>query len=238
MGRMGRRKGSSMTMKFEARIERAKLFLAEGRLVQRAWQKEAEGRHLACLLGALGLDINSSADCPADLMPAWAAELLPTVFDALPEDQVAPFAARFYPALEGMHGKDDATWRRVQVDVLIASLEIALPHDKASVVQPVLDLLHREKSGGPVTPKEWAWAARAARAAAAAAWAAWAARAAAAEAAEAAAEAEAAEAAAWAARAAEAAAGAARAARAAARTYLTIGAALLDAMEREGKHHD
>ncbi|MUO70085.1 hypothetical protein [Agrobacterium vitis] len=149
------------------RIERLSTFAAEGRIIRGVWHRTAEdGRELACLLGALGSDISSSADCPADVMPRWLAGLTPSIDDNTSEEAWSGIIARYAAASKRWHALDGAAWRRVQVEVLISTLEIAMPHDTENVVKPVIDLLLREQAGDTPTQDEWAEAAAAARAAA------------------------------------------------------------------------
>lgn len=54
-------------------------------------------------------------------------------------------------------------WARISMRTRRKALEIALPHDKHAVVQPVLDLIDCELRGETVPTKEWAtrsWATR------------------------------------------------------------------------------
>jgi hypothetical protein len=74
-------------------------FLEEGRLVQKTWDDEREGRHVACLLGAAG-GFKSTSECPASIMPRWLAECTVTLFDGLAPADVAP-VAKHYGALIG-----------------------------------------------------------------------------------------------------------------------------------------
>ena len=85
-----------------ARIEAAEqmtAFARDGRLIQNAWHGEREGRELACLLGAIGPEVKSPEDCPASVMPAWLAHLLPTLFDGVRPERAADFGLRFAAAL-------------------------------------------------------------------------------------------------------------------------------------------
>lgn len=165
-------------LNIEERFDRAEAFAREGRLIQGVWHKINKGRKLACALGAFGDDIDDPDMCPAEIGPEWAMRLIVPMFDGLTGVALADFTRRYVPALRGMRGKDGAAWRRVQVEVLLASLRVALPHDRSNVVQPVIVLLEREKCGGTVGADEWnaaaaraAWAAGSAAEADAAAWA-------------------------------------------------------------------
>lgn len=79
-----------------------KLFAAatEGRLVQQKWQTtDAQGRHVACMLGSFHAGIDAADKCPGSVMPGWLAEVIPQIFDNLPPDQVrSPVRASRWPS--------------------------------------------------------------------------------------------------------------------------------------------
>jgi len=152
-----------MTLTIEQRFDLSASYVADGRLMQRGWHRNDNGRELACMLGSFGQDINGPSDCPADLMPPWMAHLIPRLFDGLAPAETLPFARRFGPALRGMVGATDAQWRRVMLKFLRAALVVALPHDRHGVVRPVIDLIDRELRGDVPSEAEWAAAAREAR---------------------------------------------------------------------------
>mgnify|MGYP000922471772 CR=1 FL=1 len=152
-----------MTLTLEQRFDLSASYVADGRLMQRGWHRNDDGRELACMLGSFGQDINSPGACPADLMPPWMAHLIPRLFDGLSPTETLPFARRFGPALRGMVGATDAQWRRVMLKFLRAALGIALPHDRHGVVRPVIDLIDRELRGDVPSEAEWLTAAREAR---------------------------------------------------------------------------
>jgi hypothetical protein len=218
------------------RIEQAARAHAEGRIIQGAWRRKEPGRELVCALAAFGPDINSASDCPADLMPAWLAELVPTLDDGVSASDVPWFSGELIARANRWGALDADAWGRVRNRFLAAAIRQALA--AAEKVQPtprpdywdkVQDacgqMITALETGRPVTEAaEAAWVARVA--AAEAAWAARAAAEAAAEAAEAA----------WAAEAATEAATAATAARAAAEAawaYRDLAQALFDAIETE-----
>lgn len=59
--------------------------IAEGRIIRHAWtRREDGGRQMLCLLAALSPEVRvaeTSAACPADVMPAWLAALTPVLND-------------------------------------------------------------------------------------------------------------------------------------------------------------
>ena len=68
-------------------------YLAEGRLIQKGWHTEREGKHMACLLGAAGF--SSIRECPAELMPQWLAACTVTLFDGLAQTDCPQIARRY-----------------------------------------------------------------------------------------------------------------------------------------------
>jgi hypothetical protein len=87
-----------MSLRIEA-AERMAEFAREGRLIQNAWHGERNGRELACLLGAIGPGVFDPSDCPAEVMPAWLAHLLLTLFDGVRSERSVEFGLRFAEAL-------------------------------------------------------------------------------------------------------------------------------------------
>ncbi len=73
-------------------------YLNEGRLVQRSWSREQDGKHLGCLLHAAG-GYNDVSECPAQLMPRWVAECTITMFDKLQAGDVPAIARRYASAI-------------------------------------------------------------------------------------------------------------------------------------------
>ena len=218
-----------------ASVARLRQFFDEDRLIRSAWHEtDDRGRELACWAGALGADIFSEKDaCKAVLAPAWFIEMLPSFDDSTSEARWAEFTARYVTIMGRVADLSPEASDRARDRSLIASLEVAKPHDTSGVVEPMIELLRRRIAGENVDAdmkKARATAAgKAAWAAWAAAWAAeaWATRAAAAWAAKAA---ETAETATWAATWAEKRAAEAEAERAA---WDTICDKTLSALEGE-----
>jgi hypothetical protein len=176
----------------ESFLEMAKRHQAGDMLVQGAWQ--------TCSVGCFNRDYGNDPYDFAALARStgykeWTHRLQEKVFESLPEKYAKDWHVQFAEKMETV--KDfDALYHSFMIGVL----EVALPHDKYGVVQPVIDL-HRDYQSA--TPEDWEEVADAARDAAEAdaAWdAAWAAAWAAKDAARDAARAAAwdAEAAAWA----------------------------------------
>jgi hypothetical protein len=223
--------------------ERIITYAAEGRLIQHSWHDDGGGRDLACLLGAIDPSIDDPGKCPASVMPAWLAHMLPTVFDGLPNGRMLDRGLTFGKALREAAAWTPARWDDARDNVLIGIVEIAMSAttDKRTLAacRGVIDAIRSRDAEKLKEANEDAEdAARAAARAAAAAEAedaAWAeAEAAGAARAAAAAAAAAARAADWAAAAAAAAAAeaAAEAARAEADAYLTIMDMIINELNR------
>jgi hypothetical protein len=215
---------------------RIKQFADEDRIIRGAWRStSADGRELACLLGAVGKDVDSPSKCPAEVMPAWLAHLTPSIDDKPSEAAWPEIIRRYADCAVRWHVLTPEAWRRCELKVKREALLIAQPHDKSDSCTRALALIDRALQGDEPLAGEWSDAAAAAAAAAAdASWpAAQAARAASADAADAADAAGLA--AAYAVRAARAAAYAVRAARAAAAAaaWDRIANACLAAIEKE-----
>ncbi|MFO0278769.1 MAG: hypothetical protein ACK533_15980 [Planctomycetota bacterium] len=93
--------------------ERLLAFAREGRLVQRVWHDEEDGREIACLLGAAA-GIDDPDECTASLMPAWVAHALPGLFDGQTEAHAQTFARRWGEAMI----RDE--WARIDWDAVRA----------------------------------------------------------------------------------------------------------------------
>jgi hypothetical protein len=101
-------------MDFKSAFDRLDAMIERGGLVQGKWHgTDADGREVACLLGALGEGINAPRDCPADLMPVWQAECLPAMFDGLPPGDVVNVSRRWSAAMRRTNGWSVEQWDRV-----------------------------------------------------------------------------------------------------------------------------
>ena len=140
----------------EERFARFQQFFDEGRIIRGAWhKKDAEGREIACLLGAFGEDIHSSSDCPADVMPNWLAKITPNIDDMTSNLAWTEIIRRYASVAQKWHTLDASAWERVRCELLIAAVEIALPHDKSGSCNNVLLLLKRKQVGDDPTTEEW-----------------------------------------------------------------------------------
>lgn len=173
--------------------ERLNTYIAEGRLIRKAWTgTDAQGRETACLLAAMSPDVAAKHEaraCPADIMPQWFAELTPWIDDA-GSVEAWPGMVRRYAALAARwHVLTPEDWRRLDYRVRLICLDEADRHyareyfiGVAVAVGRVREMLIRASEGFLVKDDEWesARAEATKMAAAANARAAWAATAAAA----------------------------------------------------------
>jgi hypothetical protein len=112
----------------EIAADRIETHAREGRLLQGRWHlTDEEGRHLACLLGAIGEDIDEPAMCPASVMPPWLAYALPELFDCVRPDRAIEYGLRFAAAL-----RTGSTSDKVRSRLLVAA--VCLARDAAKQV--------------------------------------------------------------------------------------------------------
>ncbi len=109
------------------RIALAEQAHVEGRIIQNKWRKPSgdTGRELVCALAAFGPDINSSEDCPADLMPDWLAHLVPTLDDGLAAADVPWFMGELVSHAKRWSVLDTAAWARIKTGFLIGTVQQA-----------------------------------------------------------------------------------------------------------------
>lgn len=123
------------TLTIEQRIAEAEKAHSEGRIIQDAWRQDggSHGRELVCALAAFGSDIHSSADCPADLMPAWLAKLVPRVGDLIAANDVPWFMGKLVVRAKRWQSLDTDAWERVRTGFLIHTIQLAV--DEAAKAQ-------------------------------------------------------------------------------------------------------
>jgi hypothetical protein len=109
------------------RLEQAETAWREGRIIQHDWRRGGEGgRELVCALAAFGPDINSAEDCPADLMPRWLAELVPTLDDGIGTADVPWFMGELLTRAKAWSVLDDAAWERVRTGLMVGMVRNAV----------------------------------------------------------------------------------------------------------------
>jgi hypothetical protein len=99
----------------------------ERRLVQGKWQgKGADGRWIACLLGAIDPKVNDPSDCNADLMPLWLAKLTPTLFDGILVDHIYHIARRYGELIGRWRVVTPQQWDEIHTAFLVYAIDTAL----------------------------------------------------------------------------------------------------------------
>ena len=152
-------------------------FAEEGRLTQSQWHgRGADGRDIACLLGAIHPSVTSAQECNGKLMPMWLAEYVPVGFDGLPASEIVPMARKFAACMLIWGRMPDGGWERVKtgflIEIINVALEVARPVAEGKPYWPAVDAACSQvkaalRSG--VRPAAWAAARAAAWAAAKAA---------------------------------------------------------------------
>lgn len=143
--------------------------LEQGRLLRNAWRDTDErGREMACLLAWVSRDVeDSSAQCPADVLPRHVAFMLPWMDDASSDERHYGFMLRIAglldrPMTEAAWARLDLLWRRIAV--VEAAMHCAAPEESAAC-ETVIALLDRALAGDAPSDEEWVAAATAASAA-------------------------------------------------------------------------
>ena len=161
--------GNNMTTPHTGAL-RIKQFADEGRIIRCQWHRtDKDGRELACLLGAVGANVDSPSKCPAEVMPAWLAHLTPSIDDNTSSSAWPAIIRRYADAAVRWHVLTPQAWRRCEMIVKREALLIARPFDTSTACTTVLALINRSLSGDEPSESEWsnaAYAVAATRAAA------------------------------------------------------------------------
>ncbi len=98
--------------------ERIEAMALAGRLRQSVWQHDDdEGRHLACLLGAVDPRVNAaSAPCLAKLAPRWVLDWTIEAFDVLDKGSINDAALMYAQMLRDGASLTPAQWDQVSVE--------------------------------------------------------------------------------------------------------------------------
>jgi hypothetical protein len=89
----------------EEAFARYQAALSGDTLIQSNWHDvAADGRQLACALGVLGSKVNGPADCPAQIMPRWLAQMVPNLFDSMEFTAAKAWGRDFYAELARLNG--------------------------------------------------------------------------------------------------------------------------------------
>lgn len=98
----------------EDRITLAEAYLERGRIMQHDWRNRTGGREYVCALAAFGPDINDSRDCPADLMPDWLADAVPSLDDGLRLIDTPTLVRGLVDRARRWHVLSPSDWKRVE----------------------------------------------------------------------------------------------------------------------------
>ena len=128
-----------MTTTMQERCDRLDAMIAEGRVLRGAWvRRDNDGRERACLLAALSPECGAERTpgaCPADVMPRWLAEMVPSIDDSGSADAWPEMVRRFASLARRWHVLDDAAWQRLDYTArLIAIGEAEQHYDRSQYV--------------------------------------------------------------------------------------------------------
>lgn len=144
----------------QAHIDRLDAALDAGLVCRRAWAHTSAGVRRACLLATLAPECGeaqSASACPADVMPAWMAHLVPRIDDCGTAAEWPRLMRRFAAALRHCATLDDEGWRRLDYRCRAVALrEVPAPAaGHRAAVESALSLFDREGRGDAVTGDEW-----------------------------------------------------------------------------------
>jgi hypothetical protein len=149
------------------RCARLDTFIEEGRLIRGDWEENRDGREYVCLLVALSPEVVSVSpysglpeanieECPADVMPAWLANLTPWIDDTGTEEEW-PTVIQRYAALAKRWGVlYPAEWEQLacETQALFVRSVIGYVEPFENYVQRALDLCAPGPGEVPGIPAE------------------------------------------------------------------------------------
>lgn len=143
-------------MNTNERFDRLDTFIAEDRLVRKAW---GDGQERACLLLALAPEVETVGvieRCPASVLPAWLAHLTPSMDDCGSEAAWPAMVRRYARVVRrGATTLDDVGWRLVLARTMLAVLAEAKPHDTSGLCARVSGLWVRVLADDEPREEEW-----------------------------------------------------------------------------------
>lgn len=143
-------------MTINERFDRLDTFIAEDRLVRKAW---GDGQERACLLLALApevVTVGVGERCPASVLPQWFARITPSMADCGSEAAWPAMVRRYARVVRrGATTLDDVGWRRVLARTMLAVLAEAKPHDTSGLCARVSALWVRVLAGDEPLKEEW-----------------------------------------------------------------------------------
>ena len=147
-------------MDLHERFNRLDLFIAEKRLIRKAWT--GENNQTACLLAALSPETGeqeTAAVCPASLMPRWLAELTPWIDDAGSDTAWLSVVKRYATLARRWHVLEPEAWRRLDYQVRALSVREAMSHTQEQyaidVCTRVEVLCELAASGSDIAVEQW-----------------------------------------------------------------------------------
>jgi hypothetical protein len=147
------------TLTADLAFDRYSAFYERDALVQSSWHsRDADGRELACGLGALDPEINSAADCPSSVMPRWLAQMVPWFFDNQPFDDAKGWGLAFYAELKRLKGAVPFSvvhdWQATIVGPM--NVEICEAPGWDAALPLAVQRLHERALAGDLAPRdEW-----------------------------------------------------------------------------------
>ena len=127
-------------------------------LTQGAWHTERDGRQLACALGVLGEEVDDPSKCPAQIMPRWLAQMVPTFFDRQKAGDAFAWGLAFTAELARIDGKVPFSvvhdWHANTVCQL--GIDAAEKRGRDTAPHKALQTLHlRALAGEKISADEW-----------------------------------------------------------------------------------
>ena len=142
----------------EEAFERYRSFLDNDQLVQANWHSESDGRDLACALGVLGSEVSSPRDCPAQIMPRWLAQMVPSFFDNQKKEDALSWGLAFYEQIARLNGTAPFSvihdWQANVVGPYAIELAEKQGRD-VSVHKALAEMQFAALTGKKVTADEW-----------------------------------------------------------------------------------
>lgn len=152
----------------EDRLNRLDTFIREGRILRKKWRDiDSHGRERACFLVALVPEVGATGDiskCPADVMPQWLANLIPSIDDCGTEEhwpivvkRYASLARRAFVLTESEWQQLDYKCRAIAVREAYSHVTTAFEPIVWPAIKQVLVLL--DNAGNGQVAKSAAWGA-------------------------------------------------------------------------------
>ncbi|MEM8756894.1 MAG: hypothetical protein AAGF47_03835, partial [Planctomycetota bacterium] len=166
--------GSTGTITHELAAGRVLRHLNAGTLLRDEWvggdliesdDPVRAGYERACLLAAMVPECGTAGDasaCPASLLPAWLAELMPAIDDSVSSEAWPGVIRRVAACVRRSGAIDDAGWLRLSAAVRLVAVREARSHVPSENMAPeirqqvldaidgVIGLLEAQRRGDPI----------------------------------------------------------------------------------------